>query len=164
MKIRRAMSNVFFGKAIVAILSMFFISCETHSFQENLNTGLTNYKKARFIDNGFIKGYELNKIAFFKEDNANYTFVFKLDDSTIKDSVEKYRLGIVFFPKGDTMAPMSKWWYMEPTIQTLGEYQYIIEKVTVPSKNIDSLRLFLSDKDGYHGVIGNVLILKNLKL
>lgn len=155
----------FFSRlAIFITILLFAISCKNRSLQENLDTGLLHYKKVRYVNRDFINGYGIEKIAFFKEQDSYYTFVFKMDDKTVNDTVENYRLGIVFFPEGDTVAPFSKWLFMKPTISKVGTYKYLIEKVNLPSNNIDSLRLFLSAKEGYQGVFGNVILLKNLKL
>ncbi|CAM3341934.1 hypothetical protein [Aequorivita lipolytica] len=158
------MKTVFSRMAIFVTILFFATSCENRTLQENLNTGLLHYKKVRFINRGFIDGYGIEKIAFFKEQDSNYTFVLKMYDNAVNDTVEKYRLGIVFFPEGDTLAPFSKWWFMEPTMKKVGKYKYVIEKVFLPYQKLDSIRLFLTDRKGYNGVKGNVLNLKNLRL
>ncbi len=156
------------NKAFISIffLSNCFLSCSDISLETNLEDGLTSYRKVRNINESFIEGYTVNKIAFFKKDSINYEFVLKLNNEVEEDTVANYSLGMVVFTDKKYLAEEQDYliWGMQPTIKQYGDYKYIIREVETPIKYMDSLHIFLYARDGYKGVRGSLIRLKNIQL
>jgi hypothetical protein len=141
--------------------------CKEQSIELSLENGLKDYTKARIINEALVEGYYIERIAFYKKDSANYQFIFKLSENSENDSIEKYSLGLVIFP--DKMLYTDSKEYevvgFQSRIKEINHFKYIIEEYTVPIKRMDSLHVFLYDRDKYKGVLGDRMIrLKNIRL
>ncbi len=150
----------------IFLLTTFFISCSDSSKELNLENGLKNYKKVRVIDESILDGYVIKKWAFKKVDSVSYQFIFQLNNDISVDTIEKYGLGLVYFADKKYL-PGSKDHLIvqtKPTLISVGDFRYIIETVIPPVLELDSLHIFLSGRNGYDGVIGNMVRLKNIKL
>ena len=134
--------------------------------EPNLKNGLGSYRKIRHINEAFLEGYKIQKLAIFKTDSVNYNFVIQLNNDAIDDTVSKYSLGMVVFTDKKFLPPNNKYliWGMQPQTKQYGNFKYIIKSVQTPIKHMDSLHLFLYSREGYKGVIGNMIRLKNIQL
>ena len=151
---------------IIFLSSIFLLSCNEVSLDENLENGLNNYRKSRAINHSIIDGYELKKWAFIKEDSINYKFIFQLNEDIDSDTVAKYGLGLVYFADKKYL-PDNKEYLIaltQPNLISKGNYKYIIETVKPPTRKLDSIHVFLTGRNQYTEVIGNMIRLKNVQL
>lgn len=145
---------------------LLFLSCGDQRLDDNLFNGLIEYKKVRFINETIIDGYDIKKWAFQEIDSLDYQFVFQLNEDAKSDTIEKYGLGLVYYTDKKFLPQNADYLIVvtQPALKTVGEFKYIIETVSPPAKNLDSIHFFLTGRDGYTGVIGNMVRLKNIKL
>tara|TARA_Y100000385_G_C12974751_1_gene585658 strand:+ start:326 stop:799 length:474 start_codon:yes stop_codon:yes gene_type:complete len=155
------------NKIVLAVAVLFTLfSCRNETIDEALDNGLKNYKKIRVINESLLNGYDINKLAFFKKDSTNYTFVFLLNNNTSADSVAKYSFGLVVFPEKKYQLSDKNYsiWGMQPNLVSINGYKYIIKEVDTHIKHLDSLHIFLYDRDKYRGVKSDMIRLKNIRL
>lgn len=127
--------------------------------------GLEGYDKFRQVNQEFIKGYGVEKIAFFHEaDQLQY--VLMLSDIVSPKMVEQYSLGLhVYLDKNNKSEDQSFLvWDTKPRLQNIGDNKYIINGFKKPVKKMDSLVFFLYDRERYKGVTGNRIVIKNIEL
>lgn len=151
----------------LAISTIFLLfSCSNDTLEYNLENGLAKYRKVRHINESFLEGYSVKKLAFFKSDSLNYKFVLQLNDDAVADTIAKYSFGMVVFTDKKYLPEGKNYliWGTQPIIEKRGDYKYIVKDVETPIKYIDSLHLFLYNREGYNGVIGNMMRLKNIEL
>lgn len=151
---------------LLFLTSIVFLGCQDQNLEEDLVNGLKNYRKVRLVNETIIDGYEIKKWAFRKTNFITYEFVFQLNDDAKSDTIEKYGLGLVYYADQKYL-PDDKSYLMiqtKPVLITRGNFKYIIETVAPPAIYLDSLHMFLTGRDGYTGVIGNMVRLKNIKL
>jgi len=151
---------------IIYIILLGCISCNNETIEQSLENGLLNYKAIRNINEPLLEGYYIKKVAFFKIDSTRYKFAFLLDDEVINDSVKKYSFGLVVFPKKEYITNNENFiiWGMQPNIINKNGYKYIIKEVDTKIKQMDSLHIFLYDRDKYRGVKSDMIYLKNIRL
>jgi len=154
------------NKSVIILLSFFlFISCKKESSEYYLYRGLDGYKKTRFVDQIFLEGFGIKKIAFFNEaDTLSYALL--LNDDLNKEIVNNHNLGVHVYA-----GPFSKSekrdfliWDLKPKISKYGDYKYIIGYFKKSITKMDSLVFFLYDIKGYKGVDGNIIRIKNLSI
>jgi hypothetical protein len=151
----------------IVIILLLCLGCTNETYQESLENGLENYKVIRNIDDQLIEGYPIQKLAFFKKDSTHYNFVYLLGNDAIKDSIEAYSLGMVVFPAKEYMLKDKDYliWSLQPSIETFNNHKYIRTDIETKIKRMDSLHIFLFNREGYNGVLGSHMIrLKNIKL
>ena len=148
----------------LALILMF--GCSDRATEPSLENGLKNYRKVRIIDETIIKGYTIKKWAFKKLDSSHYEFIFQLNNDVNGDTIEKYGLGLVYFADKKYLPENKEFLIVQtkPTLISKGEFKYIVETVVPPITALDSLHIFLSGREGYTGVIGNMVRLKNVQL
>lgn len=142
------------------------ISCNNETIEQSLENGLINYKTIRNINEPLLEGYFIKKVAFFKMDSTHYKFAFLLDNDVSNDSVSKYSFGLVVFPEEEYITNNENYivWGMQPNIINKNGYKYIIKEVDTKIKQMDSLHVFLYDRDQYRGVKSDMIRLKNIRL
>ena len=151
----------------LGIVCLLCFGCKNETYQQSLENGLENYSVIRNINDQLVEGYPIQKLAFFKKDSTNYNFVYLLGNSLVKDTIEFYSLGMVVFPTQEYMPKDKNYliWSLQPTIETINSHKYIITDIETNIKRMDSLNIFLFNRDGYKGVLGEKMIrLKNIKL
>ena len=113
-----------------------------------------------------MDGYAVKKLAFFKTDSLKYKFVLQINNDAVDDTIENYSLGMVVFTDKQYLSDGKEYlvWGMQPAIEKHGEYKYIVKDVETPIKYIDSLHIFLYDRDVYKGVESSMIRLKNIEL
>jgi hypothetical protein len=156
------MHKIFF--TIIILFTLF--CCRNETIDEALNTGLNNHKKIRVINESLLNSYDINKLAFFKKASTKYTFVFLLNNNISADSVAKYSFGLVVFPEKEYQLSDKNYsiWGMQPNLVTINGHKYIIKEVETDIKQLDSLHIFLYDRDKYRGVKSDMIRLKNIRL
>lgn len=149
------------------IILLLCLGCSNETYQESLENGLENYYKIRNIDDQLIAGYPIQKLAFFKKDSTHYDFVYLLGNEAIKDSIEAYSLGMVVYPTKE-YKPKDKnhiIWSFQPILETINNHKYIRTAIETKIKRMDSFHVFIFNREGYKGVLGDKMIyLKNIKL
>lgn len=172
---QRIVSLNLLGKCVKA-LSVFVLipflfalstsSCTNKSKEEYLENGLKGYRKVRSINEIILDGYVIKNLAFFKTDSIENLFVFQLNKDAEVDTIEKYGLGIVFFADKKIIGNDKGYILQQtkPIVQTYGEFKYILQRFDPPATYLDSLHIYLSGREGYTGVIGRMVRLKNLSL
>lgn len=153
-------------RILLGALAFLLFNCHENTFDSNLESGLENYRKVRHINESFLPGYSVKKLAFFKSDSIHYKFVLQLNNDAIEDVITNYSLGMVVFTDKKYLPENKEYliWGMQPTIESYGEYKYIVKNVETPIIHIDSLHIFLYDLDEYKGVKGDMIRLKNIEL
>lgn len=140
-------------------------SCSNEDKSYYLANGLEGYKKARFVEQNFVEGFGIEKIAFFNEaDTLSYALL--LNDDLKEEIVNNHNLGVHVYAgplskseKGDFLI-----WDLKPKITKYGDFNYIISHFKKPITKMDSLVFFLYDSKGYKGVDGNIIRIKNLSI
>lgn len=134
--------------------------------EDSLQNGLTSYKKIRNVNQSFLDGYEVKKIAFFKTDNGNHKYVLQLNNDIPKSTVENYSLGFYAFVEKEHLSMNRKYliWDTKPELMEIEGHKYIINEFRKPIKKMDSLIFFLYDRERYSGIIGDRIIIRNLAL
>ena len=149
----------------IFILVFFMVGCGNSSMEDNLSNGLKYYRKKRYINKELVSNYGLQEVAFFKKDSLSYDFVFKLSENSVADTIGKYGFGLVYFTSDGSVGPEGyRISMMKSEMKMVGDYKYIIENVTPPANYLDSIHIFITGRDGYTGVIGNMAILRNIQL
>lgn len=150
----------------MVLVSLLLFNCSDNDLNSNLQDGLKNYRKIRNINENLIEGYAIKKLAFFKKDSLHYKFVFLLNNDAVEDTIGNYSFGLVVFADKKYLPDDEDYliWGMQPIIEKHGEYKYIVKDVETPINHIDSLHIFLYDRDGYKGVKGHLIRLKNIEL
>lgn len=150
----------------VILVSVLLFNCSEKDLNSNLQNGLKNYRKIRNINENLIEGYAVKKLAFFKKDSIHYQFVLLLNNEAVKDTIENYSLGMVVYADKRYLPANDEYliWGMHPTMEKHGEFKYIVKDVETPIKHIDSLHIFLYDRNGYKGVESRMIRLKNIEL
>ncbi|MBT0607156.1 hypothetical protein [Aequorivita echinoideorum] len=148
------------------LIMLSFISCQNYTLEKSLENGLSDYRKTRYINEKMLDGYFIKKIAFFKKDSLNYRFIFQLSDDAEKSVIEKYGLGLVYFADKKTLKDTNGYiiHQMKPNLKNYGKHKYIIETVLPPAQYLDSIHIYLSGRNNYTGVIGNMVYIKNIDL
>lgn len=151
---------------LITLIAYTIFGCSNDTLEYNLENGLSKYRKVRHINESFLEGYSVKKLAFFKNDSLSYKFVFQLNDDAAYDTIAKYSFGIAVFTDKNHLPEGKNFliWGTQPIIEKHGGYRYIVKDVETPIKYIDSLHLFLYNREGYNGVIGNMMRLKNIEL
>lgn len=154
-------------KLYVCLALFIVFGCKDQSQEWHLESGLDNYEIVRHIDGQLIAGYPIQKLAIFKKDSSHYNFVYLLGKDAIKDSINAYSLGLVVFPTQEYMPKDKTYiiWSFQPNIETINTHKYIRTAIETKIKRMDSLHIFLFNRDGYKEVLGdNMFYLKNIKL
>lgn len=150
---------------IILVCSLFFFGCQKKTNEYYLYHGLKGYDKFRYINEEFVKGYGVQKIAFFREANQlQYTLM--LADDVTSEKVEQYSLGLQVYIDKKNLPDNQTYliWDSKPKIQNIGDNKYIINGFQEPIKQIDSLIFFLYDRHQYQGGIGKRIVIKNIEL
>ncbi|WP_034060390.1 hypothetical protein [Lacinutrix jangbogonensis] len=155
-------------KRFVGILIFFVLlaSCKRDGYLVN---GLKNISNTRNINHTFIKSFRIEKFLIQRKEIGEFSLILKLDSKTKPIDVERYSLGIRVFSdtitnKNGNVKP-SYIWDCKPSIEAFGDNKYIIKNVKAPIKFIDSIRLFLYDRDKYRAKeYGKTLWIRNIGL
>lgn|SRR5690554_6782158 len=144
----------------------FFFSCQTKDVDGYLKEGLDNYDKSRDVNQDFIDGYGINKIAFDRIDNNSLKVVLKLSDGSNKETIDSLSLGAYVFMDNKYIGVNDGKldWNTKPELNRINNYKYIIDTIAIPNRTMDSLVFYLFDRDGYRRIIGTRIYLKNIKI
>lgn len=147
-------------------INIIFISCSQNDLEYYLENDLNGYRKFRGVNEEVLSGYFIKKFAFQKQDSLNYKFIFQLRDDTDKDTIEKYGLGFVFFADQKYISHERGYILKQtkPFLESHGNHKYIVTDISPPGPYLDSLHIYLSGREGYSGVIGKMIRLKNIQL
>lgn len=147
-------------------ISIIFLSCGDFTKEPDLENGLENYRKVRIIDESIIDGFVIKKWAYKKINSDHYQFIYQLNNDVNSDTIEKYGLGLVWFADKKHLKDNKGYLIVQtkPTLIRKGEFNYIIETVEPPNQILDSIHIFLTGRQEYTGVIGNMVRLKNVQL
>lgn len=133
--------------------------------EEHLSRGLKHYRKKRYINKELMPKYGFEEVAFFKKDSLDYLFAFKLTENTSADTVAKYGFGLVYFTSDGSIPDKNyEVEIMKSEMKEINGFKYIVEEVSPPAAYLDSLHLFITGRDGYTGVKGNMAYLRNILL
>lgn len=158
--------RIIMKKIILAFVVCFsFFACKQESNEYYLYHGLEGYNKFRYVNEDFIEGYGVQKIAFFQEADQRQ-YVLLLDDSVSDETVSNYSLGLHVYVDKKKLPENKSFlvWDIKPEIQKMGGNKYIIGGFKDSIKKMDSLVFFLYGRDKYQGIEGNRIVLKNIKL
>lgn len=152
-------------------MAITIISCGK-SLENHLAEGLSSIEQTRLIGHTFKENYTIDKMAFLKEGDQTYSLIFKLSEDSKKELIEQYSLGIHVFAKGlegqkiNNKKKKNKInWDFKPIITVNNDYKYVINQIETPIKRIDSMRLFLYDRDKYKKkTYGKAVWIKNIGL
>ncbi len=139
---------------------IFCISCTEKDMSTHLRTGLNEYVIKRKLNLSFVDNYTVKSIAFFNTESQQQ-LVLEMNENVSQQTIDKYMLGVHGYKEGITSMLV---WNYKPELQKFGKYTYIITNVKTPIVRLDSMRLFLYQREGYKHVIGNMIRIKNIKL
>lgn len=119
----------------------------------------------RSVDQDFVEGYVVKKIAFFERSDT-LSYVLLLDESIDPKIITKYTLGLYVYPTDKSILKDKDYliWDSQPSLKQFGSFKYIINDFPEPIRRIDSLVFFLYNRDGYTGVKGNLIRFKNISI
>jgi len=135
----------------------------------HLKNGIKDLKHFRKIEHNFMDSLTISGIVFLRNGNNKFDMIIKLPSEESGKQFEKYSLAVHTFSnhKTDTIDKEKKKynWDFKPELITFGKHHYILQTVEAPIKFIDSMRLFLYDRDSYKGKsYGKQLWVKNIGL
>ena len=142
------------------------------SLEGHLAQGLTSIEHTRLIEHTFKDNYTIDKMVFLKEEGQTFNLILKLSEDSSKDVIEAYSLGIHVYAKNENAQKATGerikqdyTWDFKPVLEISNKHKYIIRQIETPIKRIDSMRLFLYDRDKYKKKsYGKGLWVKNLGL
>lgn len=146
-------------------ISTVTVSCTSTTKDFYLDNGLEKYRKSRNVNQEFVKGYGINKIAFFEIDQDNITVVLKLNDQTDQQMLDNYSLGAYVFKDNKYTGVLDGKldWNTKPELTVIHQYKYIIDTIAIP-REMDSLVFYLYERDKYRKIIGDRIVLKNISI
>jgi hypothetical protein len=153
---------------LVLYLVILISSCsDKNSLEYQLKHGLKDYPRKRPIDSKqFNENVELEHLAFFKVTDSTHKMVFHLGDKTVLDSIKNYSLAIHTFVDEQFLKEGKKYLYMDykPELISVGSHNYLIKEFATEAKRIDSVDLFLYDRDKYRRILGKKITVRNIGL
>ena len=113
-------------KIYILVFSIFFLSCQTNDVEGYLGNGLENYSKVRYLNENFINGYGIDKIAFHRIDSSTLKVVLKLNDHNKKETIDSLSLGAYVFMKNEYIAVINGKldWNTKPQLININNYNY----------------------------------------
>lgn len=85
--------------------------------------------------------YKFEKFGMLKQNDSAYSFVFKLDDSTLKEEVEKYSIGIIGYDSSISKPFKASF---NPELKIKQENKYIIlTRVIKQTRYFDSIDVYM---------------------
>ncbi|PKP25090.1 MAG: hypothetical protein CVU03_09685 [Bacteroidetes bacterium HGW-Bacteroidetes-2] len=151
-------------KKISLLIVFILISCEKRNKEEILRDGLYEYSLKRGVGQGFIDNFIIEEIAFIEQPNQ-FDLVLKVNKNINKKILDTYTLGIHVYSKKINLSQRSfDVWDIKPKIENYNGNNFIIREFRQPVKEFDSIIFFLYDNDLYRGIIGNRIVIRNIKL
>ncbi len=142
------------------------ISCiDKDSFSYHLNNGLSDYQMKRPVNEKLNEDIFVQDIAFFKQDST-FIMVLKLDENTKADVVEKYSLAIHAFVDKAFLVKRDDYLLLDykPELIKYDANSYLVKEFKTNAKRLDSLDLFLYDRDKYRQILGRKITIRNIGL
>src|SRR5690606_13169983 len=151
-------------KTLLFFLIFLLFSCEKRSNLEILNDGLKNYKLKRGVGQKFVEDFKVEEIAFIEQQN-HYDLVLKLNKDIQQDVLDIYTLGIHVYTKNSNEDHRRfDVWNIKPIVKNYNGNKYLIREFKEPHKEMDSIIFFLYNNDFYRGILGNRIVIRNIKL
>lgn len=151
---------------ILAIILGCNASCyDKDSMDYHINTGLENYERKRRINDKLNEDISIEYFSIFKIKKDCYRLVFKLDEYTNVKAIRNYTLALHAFVNKEYLKDKP---YLlldyKPELIKSHKFNYLIKDFTTKSKRIDSLDLFLYDRDKYRTILGKKITIRNIGL
>lgn len=149
------------------VIILFIISCEDNdSFNYHLKNGLIEYGMKRPVNEKLNEDLFVQEVAFFKQDSVTYKMVLKLNENTKPDLVKKYSLAIHVFVDKSFLVKRDDYLLLDykPELIQFNKNKYLVKEFISKAKRIDSLDLFLYDRDKYRQIIGRKITVRNIGL
>tara|TARA_B110000971_G_scaffold221909_1_gene271458 strand:- start:167 stop:2908 length:2742 start_codon:yes stop_codon:yes gene_type:complete len=143
-------------------LNNFYIDNDTYT-----NSLINSITKTNCIANNhrFINDFNIEKTWIVKNKNGGITLILKLEEETT--DVSSYRIGFHTYPDEYDMEKLSlnskkkkrkfDIWDFTPEISQIDNVQYIVKNIPCKLTKLLKLKLFVYDRAGYNGIIGNPL-------
>lgn len=106
--------------------------------------------------------------------NTSKKMIIKLDNQVNDSILRKYKLGFHTFVSEDDKDNLTGYskskgrsydaWDFDPEITEINHSKYIIKSLKTPINKFTKVQLFLYDRLGYKGVIGNKLIIDSVEI
>ena len=147
------------------------------SWVEEQPKSVTKYIQDNFIEEAVQINTPLNKdfnikaISFYDK-GIEKNVIFKLDNTVTDSILSKYRIGFHTYVKDtnkDDLMAYSKSkkrnydaWDFIPEIMEVGGNKYILKKINTSINEFPKIELFLYDRNGYKGILGNKVEIENI--
>ncbi len=136
---------------LAGLILLFLCSCqEQRNLNKHLETGLLNLKNVRKIDGFIVDGFGIEELGIIKKNDSVKYLIFKLDDKSNTATIEKYRVGVLFYLNDDNSKKegllgnvKKKSFDFSPVVKTIKENRYIINKITTKIEKVDELDLYI---------------------
>jgi len=125
------------------------------------------------VDHQFFDGFGLASIGFFKEGTSKQ-IILELNGAVTDSSINKYRLGFHTYVREDDEERLLIYskeknrtydaWDFAPSLKRFNGKTYITKWITTPINDFPKVKLFLYDRSGYKGIIGNTLEVENVNV
>lgn len=153
---------------LLVALTIFVWSCNS-GIEGHLNNGLKDLNNFRKISHQFKDSISISGIVFLRNGKNKFDMIIKLSSEESGKQFEKYSLGVHTFSnhQTDTITKVKTRynWDFKPESIAYGKHHYILKTVEAPIKFIDSMRLFLYNREKYNGKsYGRSLWVKNIGL
>lgn len=147
----------------ILLLAISIVACKSDKNNEDVNTNDAEKVKAntetenfenslldyRDINERFLDDYKVQKFGIQKKGDSLISLVFKLNDSTTKETVEAYSLGVRGF---DRILDKPILMTFEPDLSEINGGKYIIAtKVIDNVKYFDSISVYIYKRQDWKG-------------
>lgn len=141
-----------------------WIKEQPKSLQEYISFDFS--QKSLLVNKKLSSEIQIKSIGFYKE-RTSKKCILELQNGVADSTVDRYKLGFhtyVFDSDKKRLTGYAKTknrdydaWDFNPQLTRLNGKTYIIKKITTPINEFRKIRLFLYDRDGYNGIIGNAI-------
>ena len=106
--------------------------------------------------------------------NTSKKMIIKLSDQVNDSIIRKYKLGFHTFVSEDDKENLMSYsikkgrlydaWDFDPEIIEINNAKYIVKSIKTPVTSFPKIQLFLYDRSGYKGLIGNKLVIDSVEI
>src|SRR5690606_26068932 len=141
------------NRLILLLITLFsFTSCtDKTTLEYALANGLEKYDRKRPVDKKLNDDFFIKEIAVYKKDSITYNLIFKLNDDVIKEVALKYSMAIHVFVAKEFLIERDDYLLLDykPEVEVYNSNNYFIREFKTQAKRIDTLDVFLFDRDKY---------------
>lgn len=157
-------------KLLSSLIIIFFFSCTSleKEYDTHLKNGLKTFAHTKDVNNNFLPGLSLRKIAFIEKSNEK-TIVIRLNDDALESDVKKYSLAVkIYLDKIKYKNLLNGRDYIsrpiKPSLTKIKNFKYIEMPFLLDVKEIIKIEFFLFDRDKFKKVLGKPITISDVEI